>query len=111
MPPASARQLPPCGIVDRREAVRYALEQLCPGDIAAMRQGPEGYSCAGGEDPLRRKETVRSCARELLESRPQSPVTGIRKASYKKKETVRHKLSTHKDNMNCVQSKNRRQYT
>ena len=35
---------PHVGIVDRREAVRYALEQLCPGDMLLLcGKGREGY--------------------------------------------------------------------
>lgn len=46
---------PHVGIVDRREAVRYALEQLCPGDMLLLcRQGPGGLPAGTGEeDPLR----------------------------------------------------------
>ena len=65
---------PHVGIVDRREAVRYALEQLCPGDMLLLcGKGREGYQLVQGKKiPYDEEETVRSCARELLESRPQA---------------------------------------
>ena len=71
---------PHVGIVDRREAVRYALEQLCPGDMLLLcGKGREGYQLVQGKKiPYDEEETVRSCARELLESRPQALPTGIR---------------------------------
>ena len=65
---------PHVGIVDRREAVRYALEQLRPGDMLLLcGKGREGYQLVQGKKiPYDEEETVRSCARELLESRPQA---------------------------------------
>ena len=65
---------PHVGIVDRREAVRYALEQMRPGDMLLLcGKGREGYQLVQGKKiPYDEEETVRSCARELLESRPQA---------------------------------------
>ncbi len=54
------------GIVDRREAVRYALEQMRPGDMLLLcGKGREGYQLVQGKKiPYDEEETVRSCARE-----------------------------------------------
>ena len=54
--------------------MRYALEQLCPGDMLLLcGKGREGYQLVQGKKiPYDEEETVRSCARELLESRPQA---------------------------------------
>ena len=56
------------------DEVRYALEQLCPGDMLLLcGKGREGYQLVQGKKiPYDEEETVRSCARELLESRPQA---------------------------------------
>ena len=47
---------PHVGIVDRREAVRYALEQMRPGDMLLLcGKGREGYQLVQGKKiPLRR---------------------------------------------------------
>ena len=56
------------------DEVRYALEQMRPGDMLLLcGKGREGYQLVQGKKiPYDEEETVRSCARELLESRPQA---------------------------------------
>ena len=98
---------PHVGIVDRREAVRYALEQMRPGDMAAaMRQGPGGIPAgAGEEDPLRRRGDGPLLRPVSCWSPAHRPCDRDKEGFLQdKKRTVRHKPSTHKDNMNCVQS-------
>lgn len=53
---------PHVGIVDRREAVRYALEQMRPGDMLLLcGKGREGYQLVQGKKiPYDEEETVRS---------------------------------------------------
>ncbi len=75
LPPASAPAAAPMWAswtAGRRCAMR--MEQLCPGDMLLLcGKGREGYQLVQGKKiPYDEEETVRSCARELLESRPQA---------------------------------------
>lgn len=66
---------PHVGIVDRREAVRYALEQMRPGDMLLLcGKGPGGLPAGamGRRSPTTKRRRSAPAPRELLESRPQA---------------------------------------